>query len=356
MDCTTREGRDGVRHLVREAIESGLTTQQKLAKRVAVPSSSISEFLNDKWPGSPGKEVALAIKLAKSVNQLNRDADAGDSGVGSFVEIRVAEQIYAMAAHILTNKAIGCFVMAAGNGKTMTLEALKEENPGAVLLTARGVTATRRQFLRYWCAQLGLPVTGAAQELQHRIVARLSDSGRLQLIDEAHKLSTDTLDTIREVWDEARCPILLAATPTFMNTMLGARGESSSGEILDQFFSRIGIFRNYTRLEDPETGVPQKLISVEDIRKIFHRGRVRLTSEAARFLCLIANFAARGGLRACRNMVTICDSARPGMMIDVPMLESALGQIVGGDEARTWIAQARIEEGVMESAGVAATA
>lgn len=346
MDVSTRDHLKEAREVVRSAIDAGLVTQAELFKRTAVPRASISEFLNDTWKGELVKICDYASRLTRAIDQLFRERDAGQTGVGGFVMIRAAEAIWEMAQWIMDHQQIGCFVMNAGCGKTMTLAALAKQMPGAVMVTVRSTSASAKSFLQTWASALFLNPKGRSKDTQDRIIGCLRGSSRLQLIDEAHKLPRDTLNVIREVWDAARCPILMAATPVFTQTLTVSQPDTLGAELMDQLYSRIGIFRDMRSLENPDTGVPEKLFTVADIRKVFCRGRIRVARDGLDFLAQVANARAGGGLRACCAMVILVHTGSPGVEMTADMLRGTLRARLGSVNAELMFDSIRADDGL----------
>lgn len=343
MDVTTKEGLAGARALVQKAIDDGLINQAQLARRTGYKPSAISEFMTDSWKGSPGTLATLAGKLAQIINRIFREQDADAVGIANFVTTRAAEAIHDMAQYVCDHRQIGAFVMAAGMGKTMSMEALHDEFAGSILVTVGSLRATPKAFLQLWIQQLHLKTIGYAKDLQDRVINTLRGSNRLVLIDEAHKLTRESLDVMREIWDQARCPILLAATPVFVQTMTVSRGDTLAGELMDQLYSRVGVFRDMRQFDDPESGVPEQLVSVEDIRKMFCRGKVRIARDGVQFLCMLANARAGGGYRTCQAIVLLCNTALPNRDITTKMLREALNSRLGFVAAKEMIRQAEID-------------
>lgn len=334
MDVRTKEGLNEARQLIQHAINQGWTTQADLARRTGYKPSAISEFKNNKWgKRKAGIEATVASDLAKAINQILRERDAKDTEVAGFVKIRVAEAIFDIVQYAIKRRRISVFVIPAGSGKTMALRALKIEIPGAILITVKRARGTVKSFLQLWARELGLGESGRAEDIQDRIVKTVAGTNRLMLIDEAHKLSVPALDAIREIWDEARIPIIMAATPVLHQTITGQRIGSQAVELMDQFYSRVAMFRDLTNLDNPETGDPEPRVSIEDIRKVFARGHVRLAKDGVRFLCRLANTNGAGGLRVCVDLVQIVVDLYPGDVITSKLLGDAMVTRLGIKEA-----------------------
>jgi hypothetical protein len=332
MNVTDEQGLKKARELVSYAIHEGLTTAADLNRRTGIKQSAISAFRNDKWKGSPGTLLTMASNLARAVNALIVLRRADETRIGGFVNTRVAEAIFSMAAYCQKRNLIGAFVIPAGSGKTMALQQLAEETPGSILLTVTRTRSSMKAFLQLWARALGLDEVGRAEDIQDAIISRMVRSDRLVLVDEAHKLSVAALDATREITDSTHVPILLAGTPSFYTTLTARRVGTVNAELMDQLYSRVGIFRDLTEIVNNETGSPERLFTLEDIHKVFARGKVRLARDGADFLCRIANTPGGGGLRVCRDLVQMVVDMYPDEPVTAARVQGALVMRAGTRE------------------------
>lgn len=333
MDVKTTEGLAAARDLINRSIHDGLVTASDLARCTGAKSTAISALRNDKWKGSPGTQCTLASQLCKAINQIVRQRQADVSRIDGFVRTGVAEAIFAMKEYAVKRRMMVAFVIPAGCGKTMALEAIAEDTPGSILLTVKRARTSIKSFLQMWARALGIDERGRAEDLQDLIIARLMRSDRLTLIDEAHKLQVQTLDAIREIWDETRVPIVFSGTPSFKSTLTSQRVGTIQRELLDQLYSRIGMFRDLSEMASDRQDDPGMLVTIADIQKLFARGRVRLSKDGADFLMKLANTPAAGGLRVCRDLVQIVIDLYEPNVITAELLQQALATRVGTREA-----------------------
>ncbi len=210
MNVTSKEGLVKARAEVNAAIHDGTVTAAELARRTGIKAAAISQFRADKWLGKKATEATTASKLANAVNQLRRQREADESQVGGFVKTSVARGIFGIVQYVVKRRWIGIFVIPAGSGKTITLQQVHEDTAGSILLTVTRTRASVKAFLQVWARALGLDEHGTAQALQDAIVSRMVRSDRLVIIDEAHKLQVPCLDVVREIYDEAAIPIIMA--------------------------------------------------------------------------------------------------------------------------------------------------
>lgn len=354
MEVTSTEALNAAREFVNRAITDGIVSAHDLARRTGLKETAISVFRNNKWKGKAGTQSTLAGTLCKAINQIIRRQQADATSVDGFVQSRVAEAIYALAQYAIKREAIVGFDISAGHGKTITLTTIVDETPGAVLLTVNRTRSSPKSFLQLWSRALGLDVQGRAEDLQDRVTNRLVRSGRLIAIDECHKLQVPTLDVIREVHDAARCPMILSGTPSFKAMLTSQRVGTLSRELLDQLYSRVSMYRSLDDLTSNNQDSPGVLVTMDDIRKVFARGRVRISRDGMKFLMHLANTPASGGLRVCRGLVHICIDLYPEEIMTASLLRQALAMRVGTREAGFLINLAEPVEASDDSQQVAA--
>lgn len=124
------------------------------------------------------------------------------------------------------------------------------------------------------------------------------------------------------------------------------RRQAKGREPLAQIRRRIGIVRDLTERTTSDDGGPggEPLYTVEEIRQVFARSKMRLTSDAARYLLALANLPDSGALGACVNLVRMATkiNERRAEALDAAMLRSAQRLLVN---RRAFNAlEARVEE------------
>jgi DNA transposition AAA+ family ATPase len=334
MDVTTTEALEEVRNLVNHAVHEGLTTQADLARRTNFKSTAISNFCTSQWgKRRAALQLTLASNLAKTINQILREREAKTTEVGGFIPIRLTEAIFAIAQYAVKRRKIAAFVVPAGCCKSMALQAFEQEIPGSILVTVKRARATPKSFLQLWARRLGLNETGRTEDIQDRIISELATSHRLVLIDEAHKLTVAAIDAMREIWDEAQMPVVLAGTPSLYRTLTSQRVGTYGSELMDQLYSRVCMYRDLTTLEEPSTGTFEQRFTVDDLRKIYARGHVRIAADGLKFLCKIANSPGTGGLRTCTALVQMAIDCWAGELVTAAILRGALQMRLGIKEA-----------------------
>ena len=223
---------------------------------------------------------------------------------GKFVKTDVALQILRAARLIRENQTMGMVVGPTGIGKSRCAEALRETFAGAILVPIvwgsyhpKGLTSAMAERLgvRSWTTN----PQGVQYKTQlERVIGKLGDSGRMVIIDDAHKLRDEALELLREIHDRTGCPILLFATKDLQDRI--QRGADPDG---GQLYSRFDVIWPVTQGRDVRAG-GKGLFTVDEIRKLYEQTPIKLSPDAARYLQDVANELGHGSLRRCRILLT----------------------------------------------------
>ena len=117
----------------------------------------------------------------------------------------------------------------------------------------------------------------------------------LLIVDQAHTLKPRVWALLMELHDKAECSVLLVGTRDLRDYV-----NTDDDPEFGQLSSRIGMRVDLAPTLRASLGGPgraaRKCFSVADIRKLFHKGKLKLHPDVARMLCDIAN-TRRGTLR-----------------------------------------------------------
>ncbi|QOV88431.1 AAA family ATPase [Humisphaera borealis] len=231
-----------------------------------------------------------------------------------FVWTTVAEEVLAVAEATIELKTIGLVYGDTGIGKTLALKAVAAEKPGTVFVSVETACASSHGLIE----AIGHEICGTSLAKWHqsrqalvKIKEQLKGTPRLLIIDEVHKLCSDSdsdraLNVIRDLHDHTEIPILLSGSTDLVAYL--ERRQTGGREPLGQIRSRIGIRRDLCeRSGGGSDGGPlgAPLFSAEEVRKVFAKSKMRLASDAVGYLMQLANLPGSGGLRACRNIVVM---------------------------------------------------
>lgn len=283
---------------------------EDVARQVDSPrQSAIRELVKGEYKEHGRVVVGYRDNADEHVRTLNNwvEQNARQQAVklkGKFVETAVARDIINAGKMVAENQTIGLVVGPAGIGKTRCAEALADIYKAAVFITVRWGAYHPKGLCSIIAENLGVRGVGSWKSDNmyrsqiERIVARLAGSNRLIIIDEAHKLSDDAIELVREIHDATQCPVLLLATKDLQD-----RIRKSADPDHGQLYSRVDITWPVTQGKDIHAG-GKRLFSVAEIRALFEQTPIRLSPDATHYLQDIANTLGQGSLRRCRILLT----------------------------------------------------
>jgi DNA transposition AAA+ family ATPase len=233
----------------------------------------------------------------------------------AFVLTTVAEEILTVAQAAIHLNGIGVVYGESGIGKTWALKAVCEEKPGAVYVSLDTIKSQVSGVVHAVCDAVGIRGLGKVSSrcAYDALVSRLKGSGRLIVIDQIHRVCTGKTDrplyTLADLHDATGCPMLWCGTIDLVEYL--ARGERGGREPLAQIRRRIAICRDLHERTVGDRGRPaEKLFSVEEVRQVFARSRIKLTTDGADYLCRLANLPGDGHLSDASNVVIMAQLMR----------------------------------------------
>lgn len=215
-------------------------SQTDVARALDLSAPALSQWLRGVYKGDvPG----IDRKVARFLGLEAQRADTGVVALGQFRETSVAEAVFAVCEYVQKHRSIGVVVGEAGMGKTMALKEYASRAPEALYLrctTAHGspsaLLATLGQKLRMPEMSLGL---GLARLLD-RMLARLTGSGRMLILDEAQLLSIKAIETLRALHDEADVAMVWAGNGDVYRRV----GVGSGRAEFAQIYSRVAFYQD----------------------------------------------------------------------------------------------------------------
>lgn len=279
-------------------------TQREIARQIGgidgKKETTISQVLSGKY----GARVTSETR-DKHVRELCNwmEVDARRRATLSdrkYVETGVATVIMTLAEQAVAGQFMAVGYGPTGIGKTRVAHALRERYPAAIYLRV-STGDTRHNAMRARLAvELSVRDPRAFGRDRRRptydemVFNALRDSGRLLVIDEAHRLANSALEFLRDVHDECHVPILLLATKDLMQRL-----ENDKDEDHGQLFSRIALFVDIVGDADRVPGGKKPLFTIPEIKRLYESDKVRLTPDAQRYLQSVANMLGHGSLRRC---------------------------------------------------------
>ena len=288
MDEQDQVMMDEVRERINALLASGELTQTALAKQSGISNGALSAFLTDSYRGSNEN-------IAKKLLPALESAQARETAVlavrePEIVETVVTRQIQAGLTYASNRNNIVVIYGAPGIGKTVTVESYVKTNPTALFITAGPNIRSGRDIMEDLLEAANKKAEGRNRVLEKNLISLLKDSNRMIIIDEAHFLRLDGLETVRRIYDATKCPLVLVGNPKIMEIIT-----EKNKTITGQFFSR--SVRMSLDAEFP----------MEDVEHIVLQNGVTLAADCLRELHVVANRI--GALRIMTNLFIVAWSA-----------------------------------------------
>lgn len=241
-------------------------------------------------------------KLNAWVEQHAR-AQASSLKRGFVSTTHVAKQMLSIARMVRENGTMGLCTGASGIGKTVCAKAIHEKYAGAIYVRVIRDHRHPKGLMRAIAVQIGIrkPATSdeVARTTLERIIVLLKGSHRLVIIDEAHQLTDDAIEALRDVHDECGVPILLVATKD-----LADRIRRNADPDHGQLYRRFDVIYPLTQGHEFHMGGKNKpLFTAEDIKALYNEPGLRLARPAIDYLVDVANDLGRGSLGRCDALV-----------------------------------------------------
>jgi len=303
--------------------------QGRVAELLGVSRTVIQNFLGAGYRGDIPKLCNKIVHLINSLNRKHRHAHHG-AFVDTTAAKRIATFITQTEAFSIGEGKLGLIIGDAGHGKNVCLKQYAEANKNTVYLELDDTMSSRGIFVELARA-LKVNSYGVLGEVTRRIVASLKYRNVVVILDEAAGLKVHQLNQLRQIVAvKARCPLILAGNRQLLNTVMQVHTRREH-ESLDQFMSRLIGVLNLDEIAGDKGG---GLYTVEDIRRLYEYGGIRLTADAVTTLRSICRVGKSGRLRTCSVLVTALHTSQAAY-IDAALIVAAIDQL--GLPVRAWL-------------------
>ncbi len=294
-----------------------------VARGIGKSAAVISQFLSGKYKGDVKK---LTITIRAWIEQdLQRRRAPNYEG---FVLTGVAKRIISALNFASKTNGIAIIYGPAGIGKTMTINSYCQKQPSTILVRICVGATTARGFLGLLCDALHIHHYMLTDKMIRAIIDKINHTGRMIIIDEAHRLKLNAYEAIRDIHDITQCPIALIGTAKIIR-QIDENLRDSKDWITDQFSSRNCIRQDL--LSAMQGGYGGKLLfTSKEIFEIFDSQKIRLLPEAARWLAKLASTVGLGGLRRVQRILSMCEIAYPDKQISIEIVQAAYEKITSG--------------------------
>jgi len=305
--------------------------RKDVAKAVGYSPGVITDFLKGQYAGNAGG-VAIDLEdwlVAEESRRANKQTTV-------FTWTNVALKIQGVAQYCLDMQKVGLIYgpETSGLGKTTALKAIHQEmGPRrSTLITIEKCDANPTGLLKKILAGMRLNFDGNSAQKMARIIDAIKGRSHLLMIDQIHNLRFATEDRpfyyLMDIYDATQSAQLWCGTSDMVD-YLQRQQKKTLDEPLAQIRRRIFPCVNLMDGSGGNGGggEGEPLVTVEQIRDIFSKFKLKLTPAGARWLCALARVPDSGALGVCVHVVeygTMLALAAKQTSLDVPMLKRAL--------------------------------
>jgi len=283
-------------------IEDHGWTKTQVRKMLGVGDAKFNQFLGKKYKARKGLEEMIN-KGVEFMNSVSRSEGRvrNKPYIETTVAMRIGTLIRQTEAFTDDEGKIGLIVGEAGHGKSHCMRQYASANKNTIYVELDDAMNSTLMFSEI-AKQLGLGIdaTGTLATVTRALIDKLLPRYIIVMLDEASALTVRQLNQLRQIIAvKSRCPLVLAGNRQLLKTI--SRDSNQRGcESLDQFRSRL------TCICDLDVAAADKdggLYTLEDIRKLYQYGGIRLTSDATAVLREICRTSLSGRLRTCGHII-----------------------------------------------------
>lgn len=262
---------ESIAERVRQYIEGheGMS-QEKFAKLAGMSGGTLSMFLKNQCKGNVERTAKRILAVLEA--EENRDFAQTTVREPEIVRTSVMAKIWTGLLYANSRNDIIVIYGYPGLGKTCALKKWANEHASSLFITASPNIKTGRDIMEEILEAMSRKAEGRNKLLEKNIIRALRGTNRAIIIDEAHFLWLDGLETLRRIYDATQCPVILAGNNKIMD-MITERNKSITG----QFFSRAVRIALEPKIE------------MEDVEKIVLQNGVDLDDECLEELYRVAN-------------------------------------------------------------------
>jgi DNA transposition AAA+ family ATPase len=304
-----------------------------VARSIGYAPGVVSEFLNGKYKGNRA-QVAIDLERWLTEEEERRKRPA----TTQFTWTNVALEIKATANYVLDVKKIGLIYGpdSSGIGKTTALQAIHQDmGPRrSTLVTINEVDGNPTGLLKKICAAMRIEDRGSSDQRFNRIRDKIQGRSHLLIIDQIQNLrwakEDKPLYILADLYDATKTAQLWCGTAdmmAYLERQQKRNSDESLAQIRRRIFPMVDLMDCVRGRGGRDGGGGDMLVTVEQVREMFARNKMKLTGSAARFLCEICNTPDSGGVGLCESIVEyanmLCEM-KSLASIDTPLLQESL--------------------------------
>jgi hypothetical protein len=247
---------------VKTLLEAKRISIDSLSRETGLGAATIERFLKG---DSQAHQKTVFERIEKAIQKTSVEQELPKSK-DAFVETTASRKIFEVARLCQEFKEFSVIVAASGTGKTMALVEFARRNKNAILIQA-DTTFNSRVLLSEIYKQTCLGAPSTLHDAVLEIEAKLKDSGKLIIVDEAELVDHRAIELLRRVHDQAGIAVLLAGMPRLIAQLKGKRGEFA------QLYGRVGFCIAVEGLSEEDTRaiVESAVSQASEQWRVFHK-------------------------------------------------------------------------------------
>lgn len=305
----SKEYNSALQEQLRNYISASGISQAKIANKLGISGTQLSQYLNSKYNGDVAKTERDLEEFfrAQQEQQANAEKAVPYCPVPGYVPTSISEDVFKLIRYCQLEKTMVVIYGDAGVGKTKGVERFVRENPASsIYIQATPSTGTLGNLLSVIARALKVPEARKRVDLISAIQEKLEQGNKVLIIDEAQHLQLRALDEIR-AWTEPNPMLQRTGVGIALvgNTSIYTRMVGKQEADFSQLFSRIRM-RKSCRTEE---------ITREDIQKLFPKLAEAGQKKELDFLHGIARskWGIRGAVNVYNNAINNEDISHEGL-------------------------------------------
>lgn len=225
-----------LRALVRDIMEQREITQADLAAEIDYSASTVNLWLKNRYGGDV---EAVEAELGKWVARNADDEQLGAAAEANvFVETPSARAYFGVLRYAQSTGRLGLIYGGSGDGKTTACKEYAAQRPNVWISRAAPSNGGLFYAIRQIASDLDVmkPGRGAA-EMSEAIIAKLTNSKGLLIVDEADFLSPAALEQLRYIHDVTKVGMVFVGN---YEVYAQLRGGGKREVALARIYSRLG--------------------------------------------------------------------------------------------------------------------
>lgn len=215
---------------------AGTTTQSEICRETGIGRTSMSQFINEKYPGD---NDAMAKKINQWLRQRDKEKEINTTlpSAPDYVPTQTSERIISAFMYAHAVKDIAVIYGGAGNQKTTSIAHYANSNNNVWVIEATPSRKTGGALLRAIAYTIGqrLP-KGHVDYLENLLLDKLKGTNGMLIIDEAQFLNDGALENARRLAEMAGIGLALVGNEVIYTQLTGRNRKAEFA----QLFSRIG--------------------------------------------------------------------------------------------------------------------